>query len=151
MKERQRDARSFRILDQSWLDVKLGLRMLIRYPGLTVIAVLGMSVAIAIAGQRVQHRRRHARAGSCRCTRAIVSSPYRTGMSPGMLLSGRVIHDFGTWRAELASLGDLGAFREVRRDLDRCRAPIPRWFGSPRSAPRRSAWRVSRRDGRTPR
>ena len=49
MKERQRDARSFRVLDQSWLDVKLGLRMLVRYPGLTVVAVLGMSVAIAVA------------------------------------------------------------------------------------------------------
>ena len=37
VKLRQRDVRSFRWLDESWLDLKLGARMLARYPGLTVI------------------------------------------------------------------------------------------------------------------
>ena len=47
VKARQRDARSFRWLDESWLDgPKLGARMLIKYPGLTVIAVVALSVAI---------------------------------------------------------------------------------------------------------
>ena len=46
VKERQRDARSFRWLDESWLDLKLGARMLIKYPGLTLIAVVALSVAI---------------------------------------------------------------------------------------------------------
>ncbi|HEX2187297.1 MAG TPA: hypothetical protein VHG51_00295, partial [Longimicrobiaceae bacterium] len=32
----------------SWLDVKLGARMLIKYPGLATVGVLGMAVAIAI-------------------------------------------------------------------------------------------------------
>ena len=32
----------------SWLDFKLGLRMLIKYPGLTLVGGLGMAVAIAI-------------------------------------------------------------------------------------------------------
>ncbi|MGH7481207.1 MAG: hypothetical protein ACRELX_03920, partial [Longimicrobiales bacterium] len=32
----------------SWLDLKLGLRMLTKYPGLSSISVIGMSVAIAI-------------------------------------------------------------------------------------------------------
>src|SRR5687768_5723731 len=32
----------------SWLDVKLGLRMFIRYPGLSLVSVTGMAVAIAI-------------------------------------------------------------------------------------------------------
>src|SRR5262249_48214110 len=32
----------------SWLDVKLGLRMLRKYPGLTAVAVVGMAVTIAI-------------------------------------------------------------------------------------------------------
>jgi putative ABC transport system permease protein len=47
-KEHQRDARSFRWLDDSWLDLKLGARMLIKYPGLTLVSSLGMAVAIAI-------------------------------------------------------------------------------------------------------
>src|SRR5207244_6460484 len=32
----------------SWLDVKLGLRMFIRYPGLSLVSVTAMAVAIAI-------------------------------------------------------------------------------------------------------
>src|SRR5262245_15984894 len=39
VKEQQRDARAFRWLDEAWLDLKLGIRMLVKYPGLTVIAV----------------------------------------------------------------------------------------------------------------
>ena len=34
----------------SWLDFKLGLRMLIKYPWLTVAGGIGMAVAIAIGG-----------------------------------------------------------------------------------------------------
>src|SRR6188472_865976 len=30
----------------SWLDVKLGLRMFVKYPGLSLVAVAGMAVAI---------------------------------------------------------------------------------------------------------
>ena len=32
----------------SWTDVKLGLRMLVKYPGLSIVAVSGMALAIAI-------------------------------------------------------------------------------------------------------
>jgi hypothetical protein len=35
-------------LNVSWLDVKLGLRMLAKYPGLSLVSVIGMAVAIAI-------------------------------------------------------------------------------------------------------
>ena len=48
VKERQRDERSFRWLDSSWLDFKLAARLLIKYPGLTVVAGLAMAFAIAI-------------------------------------------------------------------------------------------------------
>ena len=41
------DQRGF-MTSVSWLDVKLGVRMLLKYPGLAVVAVLGMAVAIAI-------------------------------------------------------------------------------------------------------
>src|SRR5688572_1409607 len=33
----------------SWMDVKLGFRMLIRYPGLALVGIFGMAVGIAIA------------------------------------------------------------------------------------------------------
>ena len=41
-------ARRFEPVRFSWLDVKLGLRMLAKYPGLSSVSVIGMSVAIAI-------------------------------------------------------------------------------------------------------
>src|SRR5687768_644043 len=37
-----------RFISVSWLDVKLGLRMFAKYPGLSLVAVAGMAVAIAI-------------------------------------------------------------------------------------------------------
>lgn len=46
-KERQRDTRSFRSLDGWWLDLKLGVRLLIKYPGLTLVG--GLAIAFAIA------------------------------------------------------------------------------------------------------
>ena len=52
-KEAARASRGLRFFDQihfSWLDVKLGLRMLRKYPALSLVSVIGMSVAIAIAG-----------------------------------------------------------------------------------------------------
>ena len=50
-KERARASRGLGVFDQvglSWLDVKLGVRMLTKYPGLSLVSVVGMSVAIAI-------------------------------------------------------------------------------------------------------
>ena len=44
-KEHQRDARSFRWLAGWPMDMKLGARMLIKSPGLTIIAVVALAVA----------------------------------------------------------------------------------------------------------
>jgi hypothetical protein len=32
----------------SWIDIKLGIRMLVKYPVLSLVAVVGMALAIAI-------------------------------------------------------------------------------------------------------
>lgn len=50
-KEAGREARGLRWFDAmriSWLDVKLGARMIHRYPGLTLVAGVAMGVAIAL-------------------------------------------------------------------------------------------------------
>ena len=50
-KDDARASRGLRRFDEigfSLLDVKLGLRMLMKYPGLTVVSVLGMSIAVAV-------------------------------------------------------------------------------------------------------
>ena len=47
-KEAGRDTRALQWLDHISLDCKLGVRMLIKYPSLTLIGAFSMTVAIAI-------------------------------------------------------------------------------------------------------
>lgn len=48
MEAEWRQAERRRWLGVSWLDVKLGLRMLVKHPGLTVVGGVGIAVAIAV-------------------------------------------------------------------------------------------------------
>ena len=41
--------KAIRNLDSWWLDVKLGIRMLIKYPGLALAGGAGIAIAVAIA------------------------------------------------------------------------------------------------------
>ncbi|NIR43190.1 MAG: FtsX-like permease family protein [Gemmatimonadetes bacterium] len=119
-KQNARASRGLRLFDtigMSWLDVKLGLRMLRKYPGLSLISVIGMSVAIAIGagafgvidsmldptlplpqGDRVI---------------SIQNSNVRNPGNPNR----QSLHDFVIWREELTSVKDLGAFMSDRRNL----------------------------------
>ena len=99
----------------SALDVKLGVRMLVKYPGLSLVAVIGMSVAIAIGvgafsmlaaleatlplpdGDRVVMLRN-----------AIITEPGRNRSS---------LRDYASWRDELEAVQDVSAFTRVRRNL----------------------------------
>lgn len=101
----------------SWLDFKLALRMLFKYPALTLVGGLGLAVSIAISvgffaflsanvypplpleeGERIV-------ALENRDATTIVGEERRS------------LHDFVTWREELRSVEDLGAFRTVTRNL----------------------------------
>ena len=116
VKERQRETRSFRWLDSWWLDLKLGARMLIKYPGLTLVGGLGMAVAIAIGATSFEL--------------------FYSYMSPTLPLEEgervvgienwdtevntqdrRGLHGFAAWRGKLRTVEDLGAFRFHRRNL----------------------------------
>ena len=115
-KEDMRDGRGLAWLGGLSLDLKLGLRMLLKYPGLAIVGGLGMTLATAIG------------AGAF----AVINSyfypelPLHEGERVVSIANWdarlrdtdpRVLHDFGTWRAELRSVVDLGAFRTVRRNL----------------------------------
>lgn len=100
----------------SWMDFKLAVRMLIRYPGLTIIGVLGMAVGIMIA------------AGAFSILYTLVSPalPLPEGDRIVQIQNvdqernspeRRVLHDFVAWRTEVRSLQDIGAFRHVGRNL----------------------------------
>ena len=98
------------------LDLKLGGRMLVKYPGLTVIGGLAMAFAI--------------------CVGTVVFEVLAVFLSPSLPLpagerivqirnrdvasnqtEARVLHDFVVWRGALQSVTELGAWRDVSRNL----------------------------------
>ncbi|MBY0497963.1 MAG: hypothetical protein K2Y23_27470 [Cyanobacteria bacterium] len=99
----------------SALDFTLAWRMLLRYPGLTVISMFGMAVGIAIA------------AGAFTVTSAIadVRLPLPEGerivsiVETNASLSGhewRMLHDVAAWR-NATTLVDVGLSHQVSRNL----------------------------------
>ena len=100
----------------SWIDWKLAGRMLVRYPGLTVVGVLGMAVGMAIA----------AAAFSVIYLIVNPSLPFEDGDRVVAIQNWdaathnaelRAMSDFATWRTRLTSVQDVGAFRSVGRNL----------------------------------
>jgi predicted permease len=116
-KEAGREARGLRWLDAfriSWLDIKLGIRMTRRYPGLTLIGGLAMGVAIALGAAVLT-------------VIALMENP-RIPLDEGDKIVGiqvwsimsnnaerRIAHDLGLWKSELHTVQDVGAFRNVMR------------------------------------
>jgi putative ABC transport system permease protein len=114
-----RAARGLHVFDGarvSWLDVKLGFRMLAKYPGLTVVGGLAMAFAI------------WAGAGCFEVVSQMVSP--RLPLPDGERVVGihnwdaaagrpqyRALHDFVAWRTELESVEELGAFRTTQRNV----------------------------------
>jgi putative ABC transport system permease protein len=100
----------------SVLDVKLGVRMLVKSPGLTLVGVLALSVAIAIG------------AGTFTFFYAYMNPPLpldegerivgiENWDAEGNRREERTLHDFAIWRDELKSIEDVGAYREIRRNV----------------------------------
>lgn len=106
------------MLRVSWLDVKLGLRMFAKYPGLSLVTIVGMAVAIAIGagyfaafGTMFDSTLPFDEEG-----RVVVVRTRPLAGQPG-LGSGASMHDFEEWRGELKSIVELGAFRDDSRNL----------------------------------
>ena len=114
--ESLRDGRGLAWASGMSLDMKLGFRMLVKYPGLTIIGGLAMAFSIWVG--------------------ALVFEGVRTFISPSLPLPGgdrivmfknwdvaeshaekRVLYDFGVWRGALRSVTDLGVYRDVARNL----------------------------------
>jgi len=114
--EALREQRGLPWLSSSWLDIRLGLRLLVRNWGLTLVGGLAMSVAIGIA--------------------AVVFAAFDVIMwSPLPLEEGdRIVaiqiwdreagqrrdtpwQDIERWRGNLQSVDDVGAFQTIRRNV----------------------------------
>jgi predicted permease len=102
----------------SWLDVKLGVRMLTKHPALSLVSGFGMTVAVAIGAVGF---------GVIRVVTASelpldegerVVTVQNTGGTGGLdQFRSTPLHDLATWRKEVRSLAELGAYRVVTRNL----------------------------------
>jgi predicted permease len=106
----------------SWLDFKLGGRMIARYPGLTVMAALAIGIAVAIG------------AGVCGAIATIgrTDLPLDQGdrivglqllNAKSLVRETHIARDVLAWRAQMRSIVDLGAFRP--RSFDLRETPVP--------------------------
>lgn len=100
----------------SVLDLKLGLRMLSRYPGLTLMGGLAMAFAIAVGALGFE----------AITTLMRPSLPFEGGDRVVSVrnwdtaeseVAARAAHDFVDWRAQLRTVEELGAYRTVERNL----------------------------------
>lgn len=112
----QRDAERHERLRISWLDFKLGFRMLVKYPGLTVVGGLAMAFAIWVGG------------GAFEFIRQVLNPalPLDDGArvvgivnwdAAASAAERRALFDFAVWREELTTVRDLGVFRTLERNL----------------------------------
>jgi putative ABC transport system permease protein len=116
--ERWHDRRRGGVMNMklSWLDFKLGFRMLSRYPMLTVVGSLAMAVAIAVGAgtfeivTRVTDPSLPLPGGD-----RIVSLNYWDRAESDVRPASA--YDVRTWREGLRTVEDIGAFRVVQRNL----------------------------------
>ncbi|MBW3553376.1 MAG: ABC transporter permease [Gemmatimonadetes bacterium] len=100
----------------SWLDVRLGFRMLVKYPALTLVGGLAMAFAVWVGAGSFEFLTQNLhpslplpeghRVVGIRVWDAAEGGPEE-----------RIAHEFGIWRGELESVGELGAFRTLERNL----------------------------------
>jgi predicted permease len=99
----------------SWIDVKLGVRMLAKHPGLTMVGVVAISFGITVGSVVFQlmtdlYRPRLGLDESDRIVELEEAHQLGSEMH-------RVLHDFLVWRAELETVDDVSAYRTVSRNL----------------------------------
>jgi predicted permease len=105
-----------RLTAVSWLDWKLGARLLLKYPALTIIGGLSLAGAIAIgavgievAGELLYKRLPFDEGG--RVVRLETQDTAASRVEP------RVLHDFSIWRRSLKTVVELGAVRVSERNV----------------------------------
>jgi predicted permease len=116
-REALRDGRDVSWLHGWSLDLKLGARMLVKYPGLTLVGVLGMSVAVAIG------------ALAFTAVNAVTSTALPMDEGDRVVAIHNIdaqandearqthLHDLEVWREALPAVPDLGAYRILPANL----------------------------------
>lgn len=94
----------------SWLDLKLALRMVAKYPGLSLVSVVGMSVSIAIGAGGFGFVRTMLDGDLPLPDGDRVVAVQNADVRVDGSRNGHALHDFYVWRDELRSVVDLSAF-----------------------------------------
>ena len=98
-------------------DYKLGLRMLVKYPGLTIAGGLALAIAIGIGAAGSTSSRQILAAHASRCPRATASSRSRCGTRARRRRAAHRCTTSSAGGATRARSTDLGAYRTVERNL----------------------------------
>lgn len=100
----------------SWLDWKLGARMLLKHPALTIIGGLSLAAAIAIGvvGIEVAGELLYKRLPFDEGSRVV---RLETQDAAASRVEQRVLHDFAIWRRSLKTVAELGAARVSERNV----------------------------------
>jgi hypothetical protein len=115
-KAQGRDTMGLQWIEMVSLDARLGLRMLVKYRGLTVVGGCAMAVAVAIAATAFQAF------GEALDPALpfdegdrVVALRYATHTPGGS--ERRVLREFAEWRDAITSIESLGAFRPAQHNL----------------------------------
>ncbi|HZI30505.1 MAG TPA: ABC transporter permease [Gemmatimonadaceae bacterium] len=117
-REDARRARGLGALEElrfSLLDLKLGARMLVKYPGLTFVGGLGIAIAIAFSTTFFAFSAAILSGLPLDEGDRIVGLDYFD--TKGNDEEQRIIHDVEAWRTELKSITDIGARQSIQRNL----------------------------------
>ena len=100
----------------SWLDFKVGLRMLARYPGLTVVGTIAIAVAIALGALYFEavNKWQNPKLPIRDADRVISILNWDAGE---LQTEGRSLHDFSVWRQQAKTVENMGAAVDFVRNL----------------------------------
>jgi predicted permease len=113
-REHARAARGLRIVDElrfSWIDVKLGVRMLRKHPGLTLVSVFALGVAIPVGLAPLQLFSAFRAPLPVRDGDRIRAIRYYNVGTSGPTARGASLYELEAWREALTSFDALAAYR----------------------------------------
>ncbi len=120
MKNRVERSRQIRF---SWLDFKVGLRMLARYPGLTVVGTVAIAVAIALGSLYFEalNKWQNPKLPIPHADRVVSILNWDAG---AVHTEVRSLHDFAVWRQQSKTIEHMGAAVDFMRNLQIDDQPI---------------------------
>jgi predicted permease len=109
-------ARGFRWLEDARIDLKLGARMLVKYPGLSIIGGAGLAVGVALGAGffAMLYSFLYATLPVERGERIVALENWDLDANNEMQ---RSMHDLLVWQREMKTVEEIGAFRTISRNL----------------------------------